>query len=112
MKRIDRHRPGDRKLKKRVRLRYPNYSGALAALGSELVFIALMDGTITTSDETTLEELSKFNVPLGLPAPAEISEETISGDRGGAEPAGAVQAQLSRRNSKSRETGVLYIFGL
>ena len=50
-------------LKKRVRLRYPNYSGALAT-GGGLVFIALMDGTIaaccarTTSGQATAEQPS------------------------------------------------------
>jgi alcohol dehydrogenase (cytochrome c) len=55
-------------IKKSVHLRYPNYSGTLTTAGG-LVFIALMDGTIAAHDDTTLDELWRFNVGSGFSAP-------------------------------------------
>ena len=76
-------------VKKSVQLRYPNYSGTLAT-GGGLVFLALMDGTIAAYDDTTLEELWKFNVGSGFSAPPmtfEVNGKQYRRDRVGAEPA-------------------------
>jgi alcohol dehydrogenase (cytochrome c) len=55
-------------IKKKVHLKYPNYSGTLATAGG-LVFIALMDGTVAAYDDTTLEEIWTANVGSGFSAP-------------------------------------------
>src|SRR4029077_12888888 len=55
-------------VKKSLRLKYPNYSGTLATAGG-LVFIALMDGTVSAHDDPTLDELWKINVGSGFAAP-------------------------------------------
>jgi len=51
-----------------VHLRYPNYAGALSTAGG-LVFVALLDGTVAAFDDTTLEEVWKFNVGSGITTP-------------------------------------------
>ena len=48
--------------------RYPTFSGALST-GGGLVFLALFDGTVAAFDDTTLEELWKINVGVGINAP-------------------------------------------
>jgi alcohol dehydrogenase (cytochrome c) len=51
-----------------VKLRYPNYSGALATAGN-LVFIGNPDGTFSAYDARTLTELWNFNTGTGINAP-------------------------------------------
>src|SRR5450755_3682360 len=55
-------------IKKTVHLRYPDYAGTLAT-GGGLVFNALLDGTVSAYDDTTLDELWKINVGSGFSAP-------------------------------------------
>jgi glucose dehydrogenase len=55
-------------VKKRMHLRYPNYSGTLST-GGRLVFLGLVDGTVAAFDDTTLEQLWKINIGTGLEAP-------------------------------------------
>jgi alcohol dehydrogenase (cytochrome c) len=47
---------------------YPNYSGALTT-GGGLVFTGYTDGTFVAYDDTTLEQLWKFNAGTGFNAP-------------------------------------------
>jgi alcohol dehydrogenase (cytochrome c) len=55
--------------KVRLKLEYPNYSGALATAGN-LVFLGHYDGTFAAYDAKTLEELWSFNTGTGINAPA------------------------------------------
>ena len=55
--------------KVRLKLEYPNYSGALATAGN-LVFLGHYDGTFSAYDAKTLQELWSFNIGTGINAPA------------------------------------------
>ena len=55
--------------KARLKLEYPNYSGALATAGN-LVFLGHYDGTFSAYDAKTLQELWSFNTGTGINAPA------------------------------------------
>jgi alcohol dehydrogenase (cytochrome c) len=55
-------------VKKRVRIPYPNNSGALAT-GGGLVFTGFTDGTFAAYDDATMEQLWKINVGTGFNAP-------------------------------------------
>jgi alcohol dehydrogenase (cytochrome c) len=55
--------------KARLKLDYPNYSGALATAGN-LVFLGHYDGTFSAYDAKTLQELWSFNTGTGINAPA------------------------------------------
>ena len=55
--------------RQRLKLEYPNYSGALATAGN-LVFLGHYDGTFTAHDAKTLQELWSFNIGTGINAPA------------------------------------------
>ena len=54
--------------KSRLKLDYPNYSGALATAGN-LVFLGHADGTFTAHDAKTLQEVWSFNTGTGINAP-------------------------------------------
>ncbi len=55
-------------IKRKVHVNYPNNSGALAT-GGGLIFTGFTDGTFVAYDDTTLEQLWKFNVGTGFNAP-------------------------------------------
>ncbi len=55
-------------IKKRVRVPYPNYSGALSTAGG-LIFTGYTDGTFAAYDDNTLDQLWKINVGTGFNAP-------------------------------------------
>jgi alcohol dehydrogenase (cytochrome c) len=60
--------PTTGEVKARLRLDYPNYSGALATAGN-LVFIGEPDGTLSAHDARTLQEVWSFNTGTGINAP-------------------------------------------
>jgi alcohol dehydrogenase (cytochrome c) len=101
-------------VKKNLRLKYPNYSGTLVTAGG-LVFIALMDGTVSAHDDTTLDELWKVNVGSGFAAPPMTFEVNgkqyvaiVSG------PSGAAKSKLMNTPElrDQRHSTVLYVFAL
>ena len=55
-------------VKTKVRVPYPNNSGALAT-GGGLVFTGFTDGTFAAYDDTTMQQLWKINVGTGFNAP-------------------------------------------
>jgi alcohol dehydrogenase (cytochrome c) len=55
-------------VKKRAHSTYPNGSGTLTTAGG-LVFTAFMDGSLVAYDDTTLDQVWKFNVGTGFNAP-------------------------------------------
>jgi alcohol dehydrogenase (cytochrome c) len=106
--------PATGAIKKNLKLKYPNYSGALTTAGG-LVFVALMDGTISAHDDTTLDELWKINVGSGFSAPPMTFEVNgkqyiaiVSG------PSGAAKTKLinSPELRDQRNATVLYVFAL
>jgi alcohol dehydrogenase (cytochrome c) len=101
-------------VKKTVHLRYPNYSGALST-GGGIVFNALLDGTIAAYDDTTLDQLWKFNVGSGFNAPMMTFE--VNGKQYVAIASGIGAAAKSRlintpELKEQRNATVLYVFGL
>ena len=101
-------------IKKKVHLRYPNYSGTLTTAGG-LVFIALMDGTIAAYDDATLNELWKINVGSGFAAPPmtfEVNGRQYLAIASG--PSGPAKAKLinTPELKDQRHSTVLYVFSL
>ena len=101
-------------IKKKVHLRYPNYSGTLTTAGG-LVFIALMDGTIAAYDDATLDELWKINVGSGFAAPPmtfEVNGRQYLAIASG--PSGPAKAKLinTPELKDQRHSTVLYVFSL
>jgi alcohol dehydrogenase (cytochrome c) len=100
-------------IKKSVHLRYPNYAGALTT-GGGLVFNALLDGTVAAYDDTTLEELWKFNVGSGISAPPmsfEVNGKQFVAIASG--PSGGAKSRLinTPELKEMRNATVLYVFG-
>src|SRR5262245_62417719 len=54
-------------MKAKVKIPYPNYSGALAT-GGGLVFSGFTDGSLIAYDETSLQQLWKINGGVGFNA--------------------------------------------
>jgi alcohol dehydrogenase (cytochrome c) len=101
-------------IKKSVHLRYPNYSGSLST-GGGLVFNALLDGTIAAFDDTTLEELWKFNVGSGFHAPPmtfEVNGKQYVAIASGAGPSAKSRLINTPELKEQRNATVLYVFGL
>ena len=101
-------------VKKKLHLRYPNYSGTLTTAGG-LVFIALMDGTIAAYDDATLDELWKINVGSGFAAPPmtfEVNGRQYLAIASG--PSGPAKAKLinTPELKDQRHSTVLYVFSL
>jgi alcohol dehydrogenase (cytochrome c) len=101
-------------IKKSVHLRYPNYGGALST-GGGLVFNALLDGTIAAFDDTTLDELWKFNAGSGFHAPPmtfEVNGKQYVAIASGAGPAAKSRLVNTPELKEQRNATVLYVFGL
>src|ERR1700720_2952084 len=101
-------------IKKSVHLRYPNYSGTLAT-GGELVFNALLDGTIAAFDDTTLDELWKVNVGSGFSAPPmtfEVNGKQYVAIVSGPSPAARSRLINTPELKEQRNALGLYVFGL
>ena len=97
-----------------MHLSYPNFSGTLAT-GGGLVFVALLDGTVTAFDDTTLDELWKINVGSGFVAPPMTymvdGKQYIAIASGIGVVARAKLARSPEMKTLSNAT-VLYVFGL
>jgi alcohol dehydrogenase (cytochrome c) len=101
-------------IKKTVHLRYPNYSGALSTAGG-LVFIALLDGTVIAFDDTTLEELWKFNVGSGITTPPmsfEVGGKQYVAISTGASISSRARLVNTPELRELRNVTMLYVFGL
>jgi alcohol dehydrogenase (cytochrome c) len=101
-------------IRKNVHLRYPNYAGALST-GGGLVFVALLDGTVAAYDDTTLDELWKFNVGSGITTPPMSFE--ANGKQYVAIATGASISSRARLINTPelkdlRNVTMLYVFGL
>jgi alcohol dehydrogenase (cytochrome c) len=101
-------------VKKNVHLPYPNYSGTLAT-GGNLVFLALLDGTIAAYDDTSLDELWKINVGSGFSAPPmtfEVNGKQYVAIVSGPSPVSRGRLGNTPELKDQRHALVLYVFGL
>jgi len=100
--------------RKKIHLRYPNYSGTLTTAGG-LVFLALMDGTIAAFDDTTLDELWKVNIGSGITAPPmtfEHNGKQYVAISTGPSNAGKSRVRQTPELKDQRHATVLFVFGL
>src|SRR5499427_756115 len=101
-------------IKKNVHLRYPNYAGALTT-GGGLVFVALLDGTVAAFDDTTLDELWKFNVGSGITTPPmsfEVNGKQYVAIASGASVSSRARLINTPELKDLRNVTMLYVFGL
>jgi len=101
-------------VKKKVRVPYPNFSGALAT-GGGLVFTGFTDGTFTAYDDGTLEPLWKINVGTGFNAPPMTFE--VNGKQYVAILSGLSRISKSKHSytpelREQRNQTMLFVFGL
>ncbi len=102
------------KIEKRAHLPYPNYSGVLST-GGGLIFLALFDGTVAAFDDTTLEQVWKFNVGSGFTAPPmtfEVNGKQYVGIASGPSPPVLRIYPQVPELKEMRHATVLYLFGL
>ena len=101
-------------VKTKVRVPYPNNSGALAT-GGGLVFTGFTDGTFAAYDDTTMQQLWKINVGTGFNAPPMTFE--VNGKQYVAILSG-LSSISKRRHShtpelrEQRNQTMLFVFGL
>src|ERR1700722_7498824 len=101
-------------IKKKVRLAYPNYSGALSTAGG-IVVIALMDGTVGAFDDSTLDELWKINLGSGFGAPPmsfEVNGKQYIAIASGPSPTARTKLLATPELKDQHSATVLYVFGL
>jgi alcohol dehydrogenase (cytochrome c) len=101
-------------VKKVVTQKYPNYAGTLATAGG-LVFNALLDGTVSAYDDTTLDELWKINVGSGFSAPPmsfEVDGKQYVAIVSGPSPVSRGRLSNTPELKEQRNALVLYVFGL
>jgi alcohol dehydrogenase (cytochrome c) len=93
---------------------YPNNSGVLSTAGG-IIFTGYTDGTVAAFDDTTLDELWKFNVGNGFAAPPMSFE--VNGRQYVAILSGLSRTARSRNNAipelrNMRNQTMLFVFGL
>ena len=106
--------PVTQEIKKKVRLPYPNYSGALSTAGG-IVIIALMDGTVAAFDDQTLDELWKINLGSGFGAPPmtfEVNGKQYIAIASGPSPTSRTKLLATPELKDQHSATVLYVFGL
>jgi alcohol dehydrogenase (cytochrome c) len=101
-------------IKTKVKIPYPNYSGALATAGG-LVFTGFTDGTLVAYDDTTLAQLWKINVGVGFNAPPMTFE--VNGKQYVAILSGLSRIAFNRHVftpelKEQRNQPMLFVFGL
>jgi alcohol dehydrogenase (cytochrome c) len=100
--------------KGKVRIPYPNYSGALST-GGGLVFTGFTDGSLMAYDDTTLQQLWKINVGVGFNAPPMTFE--VNGKQYVAILAGLSRIAINKHIftpelKEQRNQPMLFVFGL
>jgi alcohol dehydrogenase (cytochrome c) len=107
--------PLSQEIRKNVHLRYANFSGTLATAGG-LIFLALVDGTVATFDDTTLDELWRVNIGSGFSAPPMTFEvngmQYVAIASGPSPPAKRRGLANTPELKDQRHATVLYVFGL
>ena len=96
-----------------LKLKFPNYAGALATAG-DLVFLGAADGTFSAYDAKTLQPVWSFSVGTGINAPA--VSYAVNGKQYVAVLAGSRQSPFVMQNDpelKNTSTAsMLFVFGL
>jgi alcohol dehydrogenase (cytochrome c) len=101
-------------VKKNLHLPYPNYAGALTT-GGGLVFVALLDGTVAAFDDTTLDQVWKFNVGSGITTPPmsfEVNGKQYVAIASGASVSSRARLVNTPELKDLRNVTMLYVFGL
>jgi alcohol dehydrogenase (cytochrome c) len=101
-------------VKKRVRIPYPNNSGALAT-GGGLVFTGFTDGTFAAYDDATMEPLWKINVGTGFNAPPmtfEVNGKQYIAILSGLSPISKRRHTHTPELREMRNQTMLFVFGL
>jgi alcohol dehydrogenase (cytochrome c) len=101
-------------VKKRVRIPYPNNSGALAT-GGGLVFTGFTDGTFAAYDDATMEQLWKINVGTGFNAPPmtfEVNGKQYIAILSGLSPISKRRHTHTPELREMRNQTMLFVFGL
>jgi alcohol dehydrogenase (cytochrome c) len=101
-------------VKKKLRIPYPNNSGALATAGG-LVFTGFTDGTFVAYDDTTLEPLWKINVGTGFNAPPmtfEVDGKQYVAILSGLSPITKRRHTHTPELREMRNQTMLFVFGL
>ena len=101
-------------VKKRVHERYIDDSGMLATGGS-LIFTGFADGTLAAYDDTTMQQLWKFNVGTGFNAPPmtfEVNGKQYVAILSGLSPITKRKLGLTPELKEQRNQTMLFVFGL
>jgi alcohol dehydrogenase (cytochrome c) len=101
-------------VKKKLRIPYPNNSGALATAGG-LVFTGFTDGTFVAYDDTSLEPLWKINVGTGFNAPPmtfEVGGKQYVAILSGLSPITKRRHTHTPELREMRNQTMLFVFGL
>jgi alcohol dehydrogenase (cytochrome c) len=101
-------------VKKKVRVPYPNNSGALAT-GGGLVFTGFTDGSFVAYDDTTMEPLWKINVGSGFNAPPmtfEVDGKQYVAILSGLSPISKRRHSHTPELREMRNQTMLFVFGL
>jgi alcohol dehydrogenase (cytochrome c) len=101
-------------VKKRMRIPYPNNSGALAT-GGGLVFTGFTDGTFAAYDDATMEQLWKINVGTGFNAPPmtfEVNGKQYIAILSGLSPISKRRHTHTPELREMRNQTMLFVFGL
>jgi alcohol dehydrogenase (cytochrome c) len=101
-------------VKKKVRIPYPNNSGALTT-GGGLVFTGFTDGSFVAYDDTTIEPLWKINVGTGFNAPPmtfEVDGKQYVAILSGLSPITKRRHSHTPELREMRNQTMLFVFGL
>lgn len=101
-------------VKRKVRVPYPNNSGALATAGG-IVFTGYTDGTFVAYDDTTLDVLWKFNAGVGFNAPPmtfEVNGKQYVAILSGLSPITRRRHSHTPELREQRNQTMLFVFGL
>jgi alcohol dehydrogenase (cytochrome c) len=101
-------------IRKKVRVAYPNYSGALAT-GGGLVFTGFTDGTFAAYDDVTLEQVWKINIGTGFNAPPmtfEVNGKQYVAILTGLSPISRRRLGFTPELREQRNQTMLFVFGL
>jgi alcohol dehydrogenase (cytochrome c) len=106
--------PFSGEIRKRVRVSYPNNSGALTTAGG-LVFTGFTDGSLMAYDDSTMEQLWKVNVGTGFQAPPmtfEVNGKQFVAILSGLSAISKARHAFTPELRDMRNQTMLFVFGL
>src|SRR5262245_43933683 len=101
-------------IKKKVRVPYPNNSGALTT-GGGVLFTGFTDGSLMAYDDTTMEQLWKINVGVGFQAPPmtfEVNGKQYIAILSGLSAISKARHAFTPELREQRNQTMLFVFGL